>query len=334
MSHTTAHTKRHTIRAGLLGSVTVLSLLSIAPPGAGATGERPISLVARSAKAAACRAPVVAPAPAGVSRPRSRPRLNDVRVGRHDRADFDRVVFDLTDVPGYRVHRVREVTADGSGRPLTMRGRSFLLVRLEPAAAHVGAGRPTSAPRRIVRSFPQLREVRRVGDFEGVATYALGLRATSDFRVSTLTSPARVVIDVAHRRQHPFDCRAGAVQAVLATSAATPASVLRRVPTPAVIRGALTALYAGPTDYDRPAGLTFESSGSSGFASPRVRNGIARVRLTEGCDSGGATFTVANEIVPTLKQFASVDVVKIYDPEGHTERPRGRSDSIPTCLEP
>ena len=35
------------------------------------------------------------------------------------------------------------------------------------------------------------------------------------------------------------------------------------------------------------------------------------VRLTGGCDSGGATFTVGNEIMPPLKQFTRVDVVKM-----------------------
>jgi hypothetical protein len=57
-------------------------------------------------------------------------------VGRHDSEGFDRVVFDLTDVPGYRVHSARRVIQDGSGLPLTLRGRAFLTVRLEPAVAH------------------------------------------------------------------------------------------------------------------------------------------------------------------------------------------------------
>lgn len=228
---------------------------------------------------------------------------------------------------------MREVIQDGSGATLNVRGRSFLNVRLEPAVAHNNEGQSTS-PRRILRSYKTLREVRRAGDFEGVVTYALGLRRTRDYRVSTATSPARLVVDVAHRGQHPFDCRAGAVQVVFATADATASTVKRRVPTPAVTRGALSALYAGPTDYDRPSGLTFVASDSTGFSDLRLRKGIARVRLVGGCDSGGATFTVANEITPTLKQFASVDAVKIYDPQGHTERPRGRTDSIPTCLEP
>ena len=40
------------------------------------------------------------------------------------------------------------------------------------------------------------------------------------------------------------------------------------------------------------------------------------------------------EIMPTLKQFPSVHWVKVYDQNGHTERPSGHSDSIPLSLEP
>jgi hypothetical protein len=50
--------------------------------------------------------------------------------------------------------------------------------------------------------------------------------------------------------------------------------------------------------------------------------------------SNGATVTVANLIMPTLKQFPSVDHVKLYDPSGHTQQPGGRTDSIPASLEP
>lgn len=281
-----------------------------------------------TAAATACRAPVVAPDDAA-----GQPLLDDVRVGRHDREGFDRVVFRLTDVPGYRVHHVRRVIQDGSGLPLTLRGHAFLTVRLEPAVAHDGQGRRT-APRRIVRSFTELKEVRLAGDFEGVVTYGLGVAATSDYRVFTLTRPARLVVDLAFPRRHPFDCRSGAVKVFFATRDATAAGVTRRVPTPAVGRGALTALFAGPTAFDRPAGLTFVNSEASGFTGLRIRNGIARVRLTGGCASGGSTFTIANEIMRTLKRLPTVDFVKIFDPHGHTERPAGRVDSIPTCLEP
>jgi hypothetical protein len=38
--------------------------------------------------------------------------------------------------------------------------------------------------------------------------------------------------------------------------------------------------------------------------------------------------------MPTLRQFATVDWVKILDPAGNTEDPDGDTDSIPTGLEP
>ena len=76
------------------------------------------------------------------------------------------------------------------------------------------------------------------------------------------------------------------------------------------------------------------SSKATGFTNLSIVDHVARVQLTGGCSSGGSTFSIANEIFPTLKQFPSVHWVKIYDPSGHTERPYGHSDSIPGCLEP
>jgi len=283
---------------------------------------------APGAASAACRAPVVAPTDAT-----GQPLLRNVRVGRHDSEGFDRVVFDLTRVPGYRAQYVRQVIQDGSGQPLSLRGKAFLAVRLEPAAAHTEEGRAI-APLRIRAGFTALKEVRSAGDFEGVVSYGLGLAARSDFRVFTLTAPNRLVIDVAFPNRHPWDCRSGAVKVYFADTDAAPAAVTRRVPVPAVGRGALTALFAGPTDTESARGLRLVSSDASGFTGPSIRDGVARVRLTGGCNSGGSTFTVANEIVPTLKQFPTVRFVKILDPQGRTEQPSGRVDSIPECLEP
>ena len=58
------------------------------------------------------------------------------------------------------------------------------------------------------------------------------------------------------------------------------------------------------------------------------------MQLLGKISSGGSTFTIANEIMPTLKRFPSVRRVKIYDRSGHTERSSGHSDSIPFSLEP
>jgi hypothetical protein len=310
-------------RATLL--LTALSLLAMPLAGSLAAGSADAATTARSA---ACRTPVVGPDQAV-----RQFRLDDVRVGQHSNRGFDRVVFDLTGLPGYQVHRVRRVHHDGSGAPMTLRGDAFLTVRLEPTVAHDDQGAPT-APLRIRRSFTQLKEVRSAGDLEGVVTYGIGVAATSDFRVFTLTSPDRLVVDLAFPGLHPFDCRSGAVEVTFAGPDATAAAVVRRVPVPGVARGALAALFAGPTGFDRPRGLTFVNSDASGFTDLSIRNGVARVQLRGGCASGGSTFTIADEIVPTLKQFPTVDFVKILDPQGRTEEPTGRSDSIPLCLEP
>lgn len=110
--------------------------------------------------------------------------------------------------------------------------------------------------------------------------------------------------------------------------------VVRPVIPPAVAFGAMQRLFAGPTQAERALSLRFVASKATGFKNLRIIDGVARVQLTGGCSSGGSTFTVANEIRPTLKQFPSVHWVKIYDPSGHTQKPSGHTDSIPECLEP
>jgi hypothetical protein len=110
--------------------------------------------------------------------------------------------------------------------------------------------------------------------------------------------------------------------------------VEREVDAADAAQGALHALFAGPTAAEQDEGLRFVASEATGFADLEIADGIARVRLTGGCSSGGSTFTVANEIVPTLKQFSEVGFVKILDPDGNTESPEGPGDSIPFCLEP
>ncbi|MGI5862028.1 MAG: GerMN domain-containing protein [Myxococcales bacterium] len=110
--------------------------------------------------------------------------------------------------------------------------------------------------------------------------------------------------------------------------------VERSVPKEAPIKGALDALFAGPIESEKARGLRFVASGATGFEGLRVENGVAHMRLVGGCNSGGSTVTIANELRPTLKQFEEVEFVKIYDPSGKTEEPEGRTDSIPFCLEP
>ncbi len=119
--------------------------------------------------------------------------LTRVTVGRN--ATFDRIVFRFTgSTPGYRVEYVPTVIQDGSGLPLTLLGRRFLQIRFEPTVN----GSSANAPAMITPRFPTLRQVKRAGDFEGVITFGAGLSKRAGFRVFTLTSPRRIVVDVAH----------------------------------------------------------------------------------------------------------------------------------------
>jgi hypothetical protein len=100
--------------------------------------------------------------------------------------------------------------------------------------------------------------------------------------------------------------------------------------------GVMDRLYAGPTTAEKAKGLGLVASLSTGWTKLSIsRDGIARVQLLGKCSSGGsAVITVAGEIFPGLKQFDTVDHVKIYGPDGKTESPTGHTDSIPECLEP
>ncbi len=119
-------------------------------------------------------------------------RLAAIAVGRHP--GFDRIVFRFRgSTPGYRVRYVPQVVQDGSGLPVALQGSRFLHVVFTPTVN----GTTLNAPRTITPRFPTLRQIRVAGDFEGVASYGVGLSRRAGFRVFTLSSPRRIVIDVA-----------------------------------------------------------------------------------------------------------------------------------------
>lgn len=270
--------------------------------------------------------------------------VQGLRVGQHEDATprYDRVVVDLSQpVHNYQVRYVPQVFADASGDPVNLRGSAFLHVRLDSASGHDDNRHGTIPVTDRVVDWGSLREARLVGDFEGIVTFGIGLRASADFVVSTLTNPNRLVIDVAMPGQHPWVCNSGAVKVFFFDPARFATAVepytrpvWRRVETPAVAGGALNAMFHGPTVTEEHSGLQFRNSGASGFSNLSLTGGVARIRLTFGCSSGGSTVTIAGEIMPTLKQFSSVQGVKIHDPTGNTEVPNGPTDSIPECLEP
>ena len=157
----------------------------------------------------------------------------------------------------------------------------------------------------------------------------------TSLHVVRLTSPSRLVIDVgAPWPATPVRDYFLHVPSFVAFYLPYVRAVSRSVAGGPVARQTLERLFAGPTPAEKAAGLRFAASGATGFSTLTISGGVARVRLTGTCSSHGSTFTVADEIQPTLRQFPSVRWVKIYDRLGHTDSPTGHVDSIPACLEP
>lgn len=125
--------------------------------------------------------------------------LTDVRAARHE--GFDRVVFQFRNaLPGYDVRYVsRPIHQDGSGKIMPIAGNHVVRVRMENALdadlTQSTAPLTYTGPQRFRPGTPEVVELARVGGFEGVLTWAAGLQDRVDFRVSTLTAPARLVVD-------------------------------------------------------------------------------------------------------------------------------------------
>ena len=274
-----------------------------------------------------------APAPATAAP--ATPQLVAVRAASHP--GFDRVVFEFAGgVPTDRVAEyVPQLTADGSGHPVRIAGAAILQLTMFQANGHDEETGQSTSPRRLVPALPNVVEVVRSGDFEATVSYGIGLVQKGTVEVFTLTGPSRVVVDIgaptdlARRAVHFLD-----VADFVENTPPYTEPVLRRVPAMAPAGAVLHHLFAGPTAAEQAFGLAVRRSGATGFRDLGIRDGIARLRLTGGCSSGGSTFTVADLILPTLKQFSTVDHVKIYDPQGRTGSPTGHTDSIPECLEP
>lgn len=101
-----------------------------------------------------------------------------------------------------------------------------------------------------------------------------------------------------------------------------------------IVEASLYYLFQGLTETEQALGLEVPLNGTTGYSEFRIDGNGAHVYLTGTCNSGGATYTIANLIRVNLKNFSGIQFVKIYDQTGNTGVPDGASDSIPACLEP
>ena len=196
-----------TARMAVLGAVAALALGGCGDDGGRAGGAKTATPTPTPTPAATVTAggidaledastePVVVPAAN-----RETALLTAVRAARHE--GYDRVVFEFeNELPGYDVrYTASPVRADGSGAAVEMRGAHALLIRMENALdadlSKPGAPATYRGPARFSPSTPEIAELVRVGGFEGVLTWAAGLNDRVDFRVSTLSAPPRLIIDV------------------------------------------------------------------------------------------------------------------------------------------
>jgi hypothetical protein len=127
----------------------------------------------------------------------TRPVLRAVETTPGSGRGYDRVMFEFAgdSLPGYRVeYTTKPVQRCGSGDPVTVAGTGRLVVRFEPAEAH----NLTPAERHRTAGLTAVRELTLVCDFEGQVEWVLGVATRAPYRVSELTGPARLVLDVSH----------------------------------------------------------------------------------------------------------------------------------------
>jgi hypothetical protein len=146
-----------------------------------------------------CALPVSLPATV------DRAQIVDVRVGTHGTgpSGYDRIVFEFqgSGIPDVTLRvGTPPFTFDPSGLPMTVRGRSFLVLVLHGGTGITPDGKATYAgPTDFQPVFQQLIEFKQAGDFEAVSEWVAGVsQARFCQRVFVLRDPTRLVIDLQH----------------------------------------------------------------------------------------------------------------------------------------
>jgi len=125
-------------------------------------------------------------------------QLTAVRVASHEPDGYDRIVFEFSSgIPSYDLTRQESAAfvRDPSGQPVSLDGSAGLKLVLRDADLASGVAAD------LKPSLALVKEVAQVGNFERVVTYGVGLSSSQCVRVLTLSSPSRLVIDVATTTQ-------------------------------------------------------------------------------------------------------------------------------------
>jgi hypothetical protein len=128
--------------------------------------------------------------------------LRAVRTAAHP--EFDRIVFEFagSELPSHRLEYVdRPVRQCGSGDVVPLAGDAWLSIQFEPAQAHTEQGAATVTERSRSPRLPNLHELKLICDFEAVVEWVAAVASPEPYRLTTLTSPTRLVVDIRHDRR-------------------------------------------------------------------------------------------------------------------------------------
>ena len=125
--------------------------------------------------------------------------VSALRTGIHpEQGGWERIVFEVTGAqrPAATIQYVTKATSCGSGQAVTVPGDTILEVAMTGAQAHDNAGKAT-----LPTTIPSAGGTVIAGgasscDFEGHVTWDFGLHGKHNFKVTTLTNPTRIVIDI------------------------------------------------------------------------------------------------------------------------------------------
>jgi hypothetical protein len=182
-------------------------LLVLAACGGGSTSKR-ASTTASSARATSSSTTSLGATPGAatggsttpVSVAPTHPTAHLVAVRAARQGTVDRVVFEFDEhVPGYKVSYEKKPIVGTSGQEVPLSENFVLQFRMQEASGvNLDTGQPTfSGPKQLQPAGTRaVGELKQVEDFEGVLTWAAGLKTQAPFRVSTLASPPRLVIDL------------------------------------------------------------------------------------------------------------------------------------------
>ena len=146
------------------------------------------------------------PLPGATTDPKSGPRVGnvvaelvDLRIGCNP--GYDRVVLEFADgiIPEWSVQYVEPpIASDGSGDTVAVAGSAFLQVRMDGAVGHdQETFEPTYPGPDRIPGCGSVTEVVDTGEFEAIFVWTIGLDSKVPFTATTLSGPARIVIDIA-----------------------------------------------------------------------------------------------------------------------------------------